>query len=210
MSELINGQIIYNSELGKIISDIVKQDNIKNIVEIGTWYGMGTTHCIRKAIIDSDKKNYEVFSFESCLDMWKVAIENNQPILPNFKILLGGIVEEKDFFDFNSIDDKYFSEYSRAVQKKWYDEDLKNCKINSNYFAILPQKIDLLILDGGEFSTYGEYNLLKNRFNYLIVDDTKALKGDKIREELLVSNDVLIIQDEINKRNGFLTCRRKV
>ena len=87
--------------------------------------------------------------------------------------------------------------------------DLKNCKMSTNYFTTLPPKIDLLILDGGEFSTYGEYSLLRDRFEYLIVDDTRALKGDKIREELLNSNNILIIHDEINKRNGFIVGKRR-
>lgn len=38
--------------------------NIKNIVEIGTWNGCGSTQCIKQSILDFKKQDYLVYSLE--------------------------------------------------------------------------------------------------------------------------------------------------
>jgi hypothetical protein len=205
---MIYGQILIDSCVGNLIYELVKREDIKNIVEIGTWYGMGTTYCIRKSILDSNKKDFLVYSLESNVNMWKLAIENNQPSIENFNLLLGTIITKDDILDFNSIDKKHFINLPKDEKFKWYLEEITNCEITPNHFEILPEKIDLLILDGGEFSTYGEFMKLKNRFGYLIVDDTREIKGDKIREFILSDKNYNMIEDKVNDRNGFLFCER--
>ena len=54
-----------------------------------------------------------------------------------------------------------------------YLEHLKNSK---NVIEELPQIIDLLVLDGGEYTTYPEYKKLKDRSNIIALDDTAILK----------------------------------
>lgn len=205
---MILGQIHRGTVLGNEIYNLVKQDNIKIIVEIGTWNGLGTTKCIRDAIIDSNKQEYLVISIEANKERFEEAIKNNYPPLNNFKIVYGSITSENDFLNFNDIDEKYFSMYSRRVQSEWYNEDLNNCKNSPNVFNIIPKKIDLLILDGGEFSTLGEYQKLKDRYTYLAMDDTKCIKTSKIREKILNDKDHIIINDDTNAINGCMVCKK--
>ena len=53
-----SGQINRGSLLGEHIYKICCQCDIRTIFEIGTWNGLGTTKCIRDAIMDSGKEDY--------------------------------------------------------------------------------------------------------------------------------------------------------
>jgi hypothetical protein len=44
------GQINMNGNMGRQIYNICAMPNIKNIVEVGTWNGQGTTVCVMNAI----------------------------------------------------------------------------------------------------------------------------------------------------------------
>jgi len=201
------GQINRGTELGEIIYNIVRQEDVINIVEIGTWNGLGSTKCIRDSIIENNKTQYNVISLETNKIMYQSAINNNQPLI-NFKIINGTIISVNDFIKFDEIEDMFFNEYGRDIQINWYNEDINNCKNSLNVFKIIPENIDLLILDGGEYSTLAEYNKLKDRYRYLILDDTKCLKNKKIREEIINNQSHIVINDNLNDRNGFIVCRK--
>ena len=72
----------------------------------------------------------------------------------------------------------------------------------------LPEIFDLVLLDGGEFTTWYEYKIIKDRCKILALDDTNTFKCQKIVEDIKSNNlwDILI---ENNERNGILVCKRK-
>ena len=51
---MTQGEINRRSILGDMIYDYASEPNIKTIVDIGTWNGLGTTKCVIDAIIDSN------------------------------------------------------------------------------------------------------------------------------------------------------------
>ena len=69
----------------------------------------------------------------------------------------------------------------------------------------IPKQIDFLILDGGEFSSWIEYQLLKDRSKIIFLDDTRppVIKNYKAREDLLSSKNHKLIIDKLESRNGF-------
>ena len=70
--------------------------------------------------------------------------------------------------------------------------------------------IDLLILDGGEYCSYGEFNKLKDIVDFIILDDTNTIKNYKTAEIIRKSPDQYeILADDTNERNGFMVCRKK-
>ena len=54
------GQINRGSQLGEVIYDMCNQNDIKNIVEIGTWNGMGSTKCIYESIVNNSHDSLQV------------------------------------------------------------------------------------------------------------------------------------------------------
>lgn len=199
------GQINLESQLGKIIYDLILNENFTNIVDIGTWNGAGTTTCIMKAIENKRCKTTNVYTVELYEEMINVAQKNLQYYIDNFnlQILHGSIAEPEEiyqWFDHSSID---FLNDPHA--RLWYHKDMELLKLAKNVTKFLPNDIDLLILDGGEYSTYPEWNKLKDRTHFFVLDDTNILKCSKIKSEVIAdSNKYTILYNEPNDRNGYL------
>jgi hypothetical protein len=106
------------------------------------------------------------------------------------------------------------------IQKNnWLDEEslhLKNCPFVLDQ---IPAKIDLLILDGGEFSSTLEFDKLHKRARFIVLDDTSdsvewipkthTLKNSEVRKYILKNSDEFkVIADNQKDRNGFFICER--
>tara|TARA_R110000868_G_scaffold5669_3_gene33484 strand:+ start:2195 stop:2815 length:621 start_codon:yes stop_codon:yes gene_type:complete len=203
----MTGQINRGSKLGDIIYKMCNQDDIKTIVEIGTWNGMGSTKCIYDSIIENNKKDYLVYSLESNQEFHNLAI-NNLPPLVNFNLVLGKILEACDTINLDLYNDIFFQECSRDLQKSWLIKDIDNYNKVKNVIDIIPRVVDLLILDGGEFSSLAEFNKLKDRTTYFILDDINTIKNFEIANIMRNSNNYQILFDCKNDRNGFLISKQ--
>jgi hypothetical protein len=203
------GQVNRGSSLGEIIYNLCLQDDIRNIVEIGTWNGMGSTKCVYDAISEK-KQDYLVYSLECNLEFYNICLENyrNLPKLDNFNLILGTIISPEENLDpsFN-YDDRFFKQYSRQTQSFWCKEDIENCKKVPNVLNDMPEKIDLIILDGGEFSSFSEYEKLKDRSTYFILDDTNTIKNYEVANLMRNNSNYQILFDS-NERNGYLVSKK--
>ena len=167
------GQIRRGTIPGEKIYEITRREDVKTIVDIGTWKGLGSTRCILDGIMDSRKK-CEVFSIE-CNKLFHEEAKLNLGILPkNFKLIHGCLFDYKDLYP---IRDKL-----EGVPKSWVEDDISGMKNSQNCFDKLPEKIDLLIIDGGEFSGEIEFHLLKDRSKYIFMDDTGSPKNENNRK----------------------------
>ena len=54
--EQVFGQVIMQTQLGLLLYRLCKEkDSINSVVEIGTWYGMGSTKCIIEGLKQSNR-----------------------------------------------------------------------------------------------------------------------------------------------------------
>jgi hypothetical protein len=204
---MIQGQINLGDDAGNLIHDISKRDDVYNIVELGTWNGMGSTLCIIKALIESNKKK-NFISIELYKNMYEIAMSNlkNYGFIEYVNLLNGRIIDYEDvfWFDHNQID---FSKDDHA--RLWYAQDMENLKNMENVIDQLPKSIDFLILDGGEYTTYPEWIKLKDRTRIVALDDSTILKCSRIRKEILESGQYDVIYDNLELRNGFSLFQKK-
>jgi len=204
------GQINLNTDLGQIIYKFVSENKIDTVVDIGTWNGLGTTHCVLKALEDTHNSQTQLITIELYPEMFEAAKINLAKYLANphikFKMLLGRIIEFEEVY---WLDHKKEINLSEAHTQLWYFKDMKLLAESQSILHEIPNKIDLLILDGGEYTTYPEWQKLKNRAKYFILDDTNVLKCAKIRKEILSDSRYEILYDVTNKRNGYLVGRIK-
>jgi tRNA A58 N-methylase Trm61 len=189
---MIQGQMLPNSLRGKAIKDIINQNAISTIVEIGTWKGLGSTKCI----IDAMRSGIKFISIESNLEFHKIAIKNLSKYSNKVELLHGTIVNEEDLNIF--VSDKELN----IDQKQWLKDDILNLKHCENILSKIPSSIDFLLLDGGEFSTYSEWLTLKDRTHIVALDDISELKSFKIHNELL-SNESYELIFLTEEGNGF-------
>ena len=189
---MIQGQMLENSKRGSMLKSVIQEYKPKNIVEIGTWKGLGSTMCILNAI----DKNMHFISMETNLSFYEIAKKNLKNYLNDFKLLRGKIIESEDVLHF--ISDKNLT----TEQQSWLKEDLDNMNTSENIYNQLPKVIDFLLLDGGEFSTYPEWLKLKDKTIIVALDDIRELKCNQIYRELLNDSNYSLLE-ETSEGNGF-------
>ena len=207
----MQGQINIGTNLGDHIFRLAQREDVNTIVEIGTWNGLGSTLCVLEAIKNTNK----VFTtIEAYQNMQLLAKDNLKTYKENmgdrFQLLHGTIVtqEDMDWIDINKIKEEVNqgiapSEIHPEHLKLWLACDLEAIANSPYLYDQMPVQIDMLILDGGEYSTYPEWLKLKDRTKIFVLDDTKYLKCKRIREEMIVSGKYRVIADNQNDRNGY-------
>lgn len=195
---MTKGQILENSLFAYFIEQTIQGYRPTNIVEIGTWKGLGST----KRIIDAIIKNNLLCNF--------ISIETNEIFYNEAKINLKSYDSYVNLIYgkiINIIDvEKFITSMTLTdMEKEWYFQDKSNLTKAPNVMDSIPEKIDFLLLDGGEFSTYSEWLKLKDRSRIIALDDTNTTKCKQIKYEILNDKNYqykIIINS--NDRNGFM------
>lgn len=190
----MTGQIKLTSKAGKVIFNLSCQNDVNTIVEIGTWHGGGSTFCVLEAIKNTNKH----FTTIECNETMYNSAQKFNPNNKNVKFLLGRIV------DINELD---ITNLSRE-ETQWLQSDIDAMEKTKNILHELPNEIDLLILDGGEFSSRAEFLKLKNRCRYIFLDDTTFRKNKINRQEMIDSDCFDMVIDDQFSRNGFSVFKR--
>jgi hypothetical protein len=189
---MTQGQITENTERCEIIKNVINTYKPNIILEIGTWKGLGSTKCI----IDSITDNVSFLSLETNKSFYDIATENLKGYENKVKLIYGRIVEKDEILNFvRTIN-------LNRWEEQWLREDLENVDKCENILNEIPEKIDLLLLDGGEFSTYSEWLKLKDRSTIIMLDDTTVTKCKKINDELKSSENYTLIFETL-EGHGF-------
>lgn len=197
------GQIMQNDfarEIEKYAADV----NNKSFLEIGTWNGLGST----KAFVNALSKRTDNYVFYS-LECNKDKVHLAQKLYRNFNNvhILNEVIWNEMPSDFYQIFPECKTE---ATYKKWNEIDILNMQQCELFLTRtnLPDIFDVLLLDGGEFTTYYEFQILKNKCKFIMLDDTNTNKCKLIVDEIKQSNQWSVLK-ESNERNGYLIARKK-
>lgn len=200
-----SGQITLDTIIGKFIYNTALNDEYSNFLEIGTWNGLGSTKCFVEAF-KKRSSEYKFYSLECNKDK-SVYAANLYKDIKNVFILNEVLLNDKPT-NINII----FPELLTNDQLKyWNDIDFENMKDKSLFLSRIdiPKIFDVILLDGGEFTTWYEYLLLKDKCKLLILDDCNTNKCKKIVDDIIQSNLWNIIF-ESNERNGVFAFKRKI
>jgi hypothetical protein len=193
------GQITPYDLVGKIIIDYVKQNDLKNIVEIGTWNGLGSTRCFLLALQGNSTTNF--FTLETNEEKVQIAKNNLISLISkNCNFLWGSILKSSDIQNIEQI----FPELiTNSEFRRWNSLDIQNINLSPNVLDKIPDTIDFLLLDGGEFTTYYEFLILFPRCTkFIALDDVNVSKCREIRRILQLDPNWEEIC-HIHERNGF-------
>jgi hypothetical protein len=194
-----SGQITPDGLVGKTLIEYTQ--DVKNIVEIGTWTGLGSTRCFLRGL----KPGTTFFTLETNLEKVQLAQKNlESEMKPDVTFLWGSILRPEDVKDELSI----FPELQDEEFSRWHKIDMENLKQSPNVLDKLPEKIEFLLLDGGEFTTWYEFQILFSRCTrYIALDDVNTSKCRKIRKVLKTNSSWYEIK-YISERNGFSLFKR--
>lgn len=198
------GQINPDSDFGKVIFDLAKNSENLIFVDIGTWNGLGSTKCFIEAMVfNKSSKLYTIENNTEKIDFakqsWKSFIKENGLYV---EFINGTLVS-------NTSIDNWLSDNNVELSKTeqyWLEID----KTNSTNLIILDvNNIDILLIDGSEYSGFLELMLLKDISKYILLDDVNSLKNKMSRDYLLQSEDFLLVEENLLSRGGYSVFRKK-
>jgi len=194
---------INNDEFSTDIQQYASNLNHKSFLEIGTWNGLGSTKAFSEGFKNRND-DYIFYSLECNKDKWNDAIklytDNNK------MFLLNEVIWNEEPIDFYKIFPQCLS---NDTYRHWNEVDIINMK-KCNLFLNrpnLPEIFDLILLDGGEFTTYYEFQLLKNRCKILMLDDINVDKCKLIVKEIYSDPTWKIIKRK-DIRHGYLIAEK--
>jgi hypothetical protein len=198
------GQININQKFGKIIYNLAILSENKIFVDIGTWNGLGSTKCF----IEAMKTNFQstLYTIENNTEKYEIAKSFWLPTINEFKLnvnfINGSLIENHHI-------DQWLSEEQIELdvnQKYWLSID----KTNSTQLIDLRLGfIDILLIDGSEFSGFLEMIKFSQISKYILLDDVNSIKNKKSREFLLKDDNFDLLEEDLNDRNGFSVFKKK-
>lgn len=197
-----HGQIC-NDSFASEIEKYASNPNYKTFLEVGTWNGLGSTKAFSDGL--SKRDNYVFYSLECNSDKC-VQASNLYKDNPNIKILNEVI--------WNKEPDNFFEIFPQCKTNPMYEHWHKVDMINMNKCNLfldrtdIPSMFDVILLDGGEFTTYHEFQILKNKCKILMLDDIECDKCKYIVQELLSDPSWKIVKQD-NIRNGYVIAERQ-
>lgn len=169
--------------------------DVLQIVEIGAWEGKGSTRVFAEAAKRiAEPKSISILSLEASRERALRAQKRNKKYR-FLQIVWGSIIAEQD------LDQQGLSESENV----WITQDINALKSCPLVLDLIPVSIDALFLDGGEFSTRKEYDILFKRVTkWLILDDTCSRKSASIAKEIRAGKTPFIVVVDSQQRNGFM------
>ena len=211
----MSGQINRGSFFGEQIYNLSLNKNFQNYVEVGTWNGEGSTKCFMDGLLQRADDS-TLYSLEANIEFYQQAKQYWDPLLltvrhptPKMSLIYGRIIEAEELVSAEEVEN-----HPRFSQHPWLECRTRNIKEYGeceNVLHNLPDEIDVLLLDGGQFSTRSEFHKLKNRTKIVLLDDTLSFKTEKARQDMIDDPDNwTIIFDNVQDRHGvFMACRNE-
>ena len=199
------GQITMDHLIGKALRDIAALPSIFSILEIGTWNGLGSTKCIVEGLSRRPADSYIFYSLEANSEKCEYA--KNLYDNPSIHILNEVLYNEEPLDQYEIFPELKENESYRL----WHHIDMENMKTKPLFLSRqdIPDIFDLVILDGGEFTTWYEYLALRDRCRILALDDTNVCKCRCIVQEIKSQPDKWDVILETDERQGNLIAVRK-
>jgi hypothetical protein len=200
------GQHSLGTPLGNFIYEYASNPEFKTYLEIGTWNGLGSTKCFVEAFRNRSENDYVFYSLECNTEKHNVAKDLYKDI-PSVNILNEVLLTEMP----SDIHDIFPELTNNSTLQFYNNNDFGNMKDKSLFLdrSDLPEIFDVILLDGGEFTTYYEYQLLKDRCRILMLDDTNGCKCKRIVMEMKENPDQWELIVEYTDNNGFVIAKNK-
>lgn len=188
-----------DSELGNEIYNICRNLKYSITFEVGTQNGQSSTVCVMNAI--HNRPNTKLYSLDMYLDQYNEAIDfwKDKDRYGRIDLMYGVLHHEI---------------LSEEILKEMYNGEIP--LYTQNY---LPEKqalftaplidisnisnIDVMILNGGEYTTRGDYDVLKLKNPKAIILCLSVHKCQDIRRELLEDNHWKLHKENLQEPNGW-------
>jgi len=162
------GEILDTNERGQLLRMALSESDCLTVVEIGTLDGTGSTKIIIEALLQKSSPGLHFITIEANYDAFNLAQFNLRDAPPFVTVLYGNLLTPDSPLLVNGL---------TPTESEWLTSDLSQRFKSPNVIDQLPAKIDLLVLDGGEFTSYADYLSLRDRSRAIYLDDCLVRKN---------------------------------
>jgi hypothetical protein len=191
----MTGQINMDSSFGQAIAAISANPMYKTLCEVGSWNGLGSTRCFYEGM--KQNPGAQLISLEGNREMYTMAAAHWKDI-PQVKIVNGTL--HRNIMTDQEVKSHPMYPRIREHYDLYYQSEKEAC-LNTPLVTV--PKCDVILLDGGEFSTEGDWNVLYHpTLKVVMLDDTHVIKTNRIYNELKRDFTWRLVYDTPNLRHG--------
>lgn len=171
MSDEPKGQILPEINFGQVLTKLASLSN--TIVEIGCWRGGGSTKCLAAGLVKPEQRMWSV-------DVSPEMVASAKELNPDERItFLCGTVLTPEECDWQKVDSSLGYTRGRDMlppEEPRRSDSIREMQACTSFHYIgdqIPEQIDLLLLDGGEYASRFEFLKLFKRCKVIALDDTR-------------------------------------
>ena len=182
----LKGQVTMQTSFGKELNRVARQSDVHLVLEIGTWFGGGSSWCIAQGLKTSGNGKW-LITMELIDEAWDYASKTLQR-LP-VTCMKAGTVGMEGYLkpDQMTAEDRASEHY-----RLYYDRDIAVAKQTTPMLETLCKTydFDLVLIDGNEYTGSAEFEIVSRqcRPRYLALHDTGTLKTRRVEVILGTSN----------------------
>lgn len=163
------GEIRGDSDQVRLLGNLCRLTWIRQILEIGTLDGTGSTTTMLQAMQTRENFNEVRFiSIEANQQANALAKANLSPVPSNVELLYGSLIHRDSPMMLLGLSDE---------ERVWLNDDSARRFQAPNLIAQVPDRLDLTVLDGGEFTTVSDYLMLRGRTSVFFLHDIEKRKN---------------------------------
>ena len=175
----LRGQVTLDTSFGRELNRLAREQDVRLVLEIGTWYGGGSSWCIASGLRDSLRDRAKPDKWLLTLEMFEEAWEYASRTLSAMPAtcMRAGTVGPAGYLRPDQMTpDDIHSEHFRL----YYERDMRLAATTRPMLERLCKTydFDLILIDGNEYTGFAEFEII-NRFcrpRYLALHDTGTLK----------------------------------
>lgn len=203
------GEISLQDPFGKAIVSVIAEFDFRHNLEIGAWDGSGSTQCLIKGM-RLLKKPKKLYCLESIDDRYKLLVNNVEshdfvePVNMSSIAMSDWLVKDFDADIWNSPYNKIKRSFPKSEVYSWYQHNINIItKEKRGFLKECKENFDAVLIDGGAFTGYSEFILLKDRTKCFFLDDVhRGFKCNQIYHELMSDKNWILLHDFPDVRNG--------
>ncbi len=211
---------IKNDELYNIIQAISASAEIRNVLEIGSSSGGGSTEAFVKGLEKNKNK-----PLMYCMEVSEVRYSALQKTYSSVDFVKCYNLSSIKVEDFPTVEEviKFYKENKTNLNNyplneiiKWLEQDInyvKNSGVSENGIRKIKEEnnidyFDLVLIDGSEFTGNIELNEVYGA-KIIILDDANSFKNYEAHQRLLKDENYILVHQNLNLRNGYSIFKKK-
>ena len=188
----LKGQVTLQTTFGQELHRLAQQEDVHLVLEIGTWFGGGSSWCIaqglRRTIRDHNAPDKWLITMELFEPAWEYASKTLE-LLP-VTCMKAGTVEVESYMKPEQMSAE---DLSSEHYKLYYVRDVKLAREVTPLLKQLcsTYDFDFVLIDGNEYTGLAEYEIVDQVCQplYLALHDTATLKTRRVEQLLALSSD---------------------